>query len=87
MKTKFKEVTVFIKWSEICEIEDFLRWTDHMYRIPNITTDVVYRGFIPEKELRDIYTLQAVSPYGASYVIIEDKTLKEALEIYRHMKK
>jgi len=75
--SKFVEVTVFVRWLGATEEEDLLQWSEHLYKVPKqaVTT---YRGLIPEKELFDIRTLEACSPYGASYYIVEDKSLKEA---------
>lgn len=74
---KFVEVTVFVRWINAGEEEDLLQWSEHLYKVPKqaVTT---YRGLIPEEELHGLRILESCSPYGASYVIVEDKSLKEA---------
>lgn len=78
---KFVEVTVFVRWLDAGEEEDLLCWSEHLYKVPNVKTVTTYRGFIPEEELYGLGLLKSCSPYGESYLIVEDKTLKEAMEI------
>ena len=55
-------------------VEDLLSWTEHLYEVPlkKKSTEVMYRGFCPVKEVKHLELLQAASPYGNGYTILID---------------
>ena len=52
-------------------IKDIEGWSRHLYRVDH-KNRILYRGLIPVKELERLFTLQAMSPYGAGYDITVD---------------
>lgn len=72
---KFNYVEVSIsKKDDMLEqlMDDLENWSRHLYPVEK-KDSIVYRGLIPVKELKHLYLLQSMSPYGSGYDIVDDK--------------
>lgn len=85
--SRFRMVTVRVKWNDCNELDDLLWQCDHLYMIPDI--DGMYcRGFLSPKDRDWLDIFLSMTPYGNAYEVYDEEFMRydEHKELMRRIK-